>query len=185
MKKIAVFLDRDDTIIVNKHYLNDPDGVELLEGAAAGIAILNAAGIPVIMITNQSGIARGYLDEARLDAIHQRLFAELADKGARIDATYYCPHLKDAAVEKYRLECNCRKPRPGMLFQAARDFDLDLNSCYMVGDKPLDIEAIENVGGKGLLVKTATTYDIRPAATVTNLVEAARWILEDLNESAQ
>ena len=109
----GVFLDRDDTIIRDRVYLSDPDGVEILPGAAEAIQALNRAGIPVIMVTNQSGIARGIFDMDALNSIHDRLTALMAQRGARIDAIYFCPHHPEGTREEYRVSCSCRKPEPG------------------------------------------------------------------------
>lgn len=182
MLKRAVFLDRDDTIIRDRHYLDDPDGVELLPKAAEAIGLLNRRGIPAVVVTNQSGIARGLFDERRLELIHERLAALLSEQGATLDSIYFCPHHPQGTVERYALACTCRKPEPGLLKAAAQDFDLDLAACYMVGDKPLDMETIRRVGGKGVLVGTAPVKGAgeEPDYRARDLLEAIRWILQDM-----
>jgi D-glycero-D-manno-heptose 1,7-bisphosphate phosphatase len=182
--RTAVFLDRDGTIIRDTGYLSDPAAIEILPGAVEALRALNEALIPAIIVTNQSGIARGYFDEAALDAVHARLIALLADSGARIDRIYYCPHLADGAREKYRIACTCRKPEPGMLIRAADDFGLDLERCYLVGDKPIDIETIHRVGGKGVLVGLARDQGDapRPDFSADNLLDAVAWIVDDLKK---
>jgi len=179
-----VFLDRDDTIIRDKGYLSDPDGIEILEGVPEAVRLLNGRSIPVIVITNQSGIARGFFDEERLRIIHERLFALLGEQGAKIDAVYYCPHLPEGVVEKYATACTCRKPNTGMLLQAARDFGLDLPSCFMVGDKSEDIEVIHRVGGKGVLMQTGKYHSTGHYADFIahDLIQATQWILSTLRK---
>ncbi|HON38418.1 MAG: D-glycero-alpha-D-manno-heptose-1,7-bisphosphate 7-phosphatase [Desulfomonilia bacterium] len=181
----AVFLDRDDTIIRDRHYLADPDGVELMPGAAEAIRLLNRHHIPAIVVTNQSGIARGLFDEHRLELIHQRLTELLAAHNAVLDAIYYCPHHPHGSVERYSIACTCRKPEPGLLMKAARDFGLDLAGCYMVGDKPEDMETIRRVRGKGVLIEGESTEQTEPAGhdhRMQNLFEAVQWILKDMKE---
>jgi D-glycero-D-manno-heptose 1,7-bisphosphate phosphatase len=184
LSKAAVFLDRDDTIIRDKAYLSDPGGIEVLDGAPEAIRLLNERSIPVIVITNQSGIARGLFDEERLHIIHERLLAIFAEQGARIDSIYYCPHLPGGVVEKYAVTCTCRKPNTGMLHKAAEDFGLDLPSCFMVGDKPEDMEVIHKVGGKGILIETGEHYDTGYHADFIahDLIQAAQWILSAMRE---
>jgi D-glycero-D-manno-heptose 1,7-bisphosphate phosphatase len=177
-----VFLDRDDTLIRDKGYLNDPEGIEILSGVGDAIRLLNEQGIPVIIVTNQSGIARGLLDEETLGVIHTRLVALLSQQGARIDAIYYCPHHPEGVREEYRVSCSCRKPEPGLLIMAADAFGLDLGRCYMVGDKPIDIETIHRVGGKGILIGSgrAITMNDNPDYIARDVLDAVNWILGDL-----
>ncbi len=186
MSKAAVFLDRDDTIIRDKGYLSDPEGIEILAGVPEAIRILNSRSIPVIVITNQSGIARGFFDEETLRTIHKRLLALLREQGAVIDAIYYCPHLSEGAVRKYAIACTCRKPDTGMLIQAARDFGLDLPSCFMVGDKPEDIEVIHRVGGKGVFMSTGKHHDTghRADFIAHDLIQATQWILSTMRKES-
>ncbi len=174
----AIFLDRDDTIIIDKVYLNNPDQIELTPGTVEAIRLFNERKLPVIIITNQSGIARGLLDEEILGEIHQRLIEMLEDAGATIDAIYYCPHHPEGSVPEYSIECDCRKPAPGMLLAAAEEFALELKQCYMVGDKEIDVETIHNLGGKGVLVgKDSEKADF----SCSDMLEAARWILRDMD----
>lgn len=180
MKKTGVFLDRDDTIIKDIPYLKDPDKIELMPGAAGAIRLLNEKAIPAIIITNQSGIARGLFDEAALDAVHERLRKMLAEDSASIDAIYSCPHLPEGVIEKYAVRCSCRKPGTGLLEKAAADFSLDLSMCYFIGDKESDIEAIHRAGGKGVLVgrligRIKSDYDAK------DILDAVRWIIRDMS----
>lgn len=185
MLKSAVFLDRDDTIIKDVPYLNDPQGVVLLPGAAEAIQRLNEACIPVIMVTNQSGIARGYLTEEILKAIHDRLVCLLVSRGALIDAVYYCPHHPEGTVEAYRMECVCRKPSPGMLWKAALDFGLDLTRSYLVGDKTIDVETITKVGGAGILIAPDGAVVSGAAYIAASLPDAVQWILKDMRDRTE
>lgn len=175
----GVFLDRDDTIIRDVPYLNDPGLIEILPGAAEAVRRLNERKLPVIIITNQSGIARGLLDEKILATIHERLIALLHEQGAMIDAVYYCPHHPEGMVDAYRQACDCRKPSPGMLLKAAQDFGLDLPRCYLVGDKAIDIETIHRVGGKGILIRSTVDPTVPADHTAPDLREAAGWIIRD------
>lgn len=116
----AVFLDRDGVLIEDVHYLKNPEQVRLTPGAGPAVARLNAEGLPVVVVTNQSGVARGYFPEEAVAEAHRRLDELLAEHGARIDRYYHCPHHPDGTVAAYRVACECRKPRPGMLLRAAR-----------------------------------------------------------------
>jgi D-glycero-D-manno-heptose 1,7-bisphosphate phosphatase len=153
MLRAALFLDRDGVIVREVEYLADPSQVVLIPGAAAAIARLNAAALPVVVVTNQAGVARGYFSEARVDDVHRHLSQLLEIEGARIDRYYYCPHHPTAGKGAYRRECTCRKPRPGMLLQAARDLGLDLERSFLVGDKVSDVQA-GAVCRQALLVRT-------------------------------
>jgi D-glycero-D-manno-heptose 1,7-bisphosphate phosphatase len=178
----AVFLDRDDTVIRDPGYLSNPDGINILPGAAEAIRVLNESGIPSIIITNQSGIARGFFKEEILESIHKRLTTLLAGQGARIDAIYYCPHHPDGIRQEYRVACTCRKPEPGLLLKAAQDFGLDLKHCYLVGDKPIDVETIHKVGGKGILISTGKDMPltVKPDYSAATIKDAISWILKDM-----
>ncbi|MCZ6598581.1 MAG: HAD family hydrolase [Planctomycetota bacterium] len=151
----AVFLDRDGTLITESRYLSDPDQLRLQPGAGAAVGRLNGAGLPVVVITNQSGVARGLFDEQRLAAVHRRLESELASLGARLDLILHCPHHPEIGAAPYRKLCDCRKPEPGLLLEAARRLDVDLSASWMVGDSERDIEAGRRAG-VGRLVLVAT-----------------------------
>ncbi len=150
----AVFLDRDGTLIKEKGYLRDPGAVELETGAAEAVRVLNRAGIPVVVVTNQSGIARGYYTQEDLGRIHQTLHRLLAAEGARLDGIFFCPHHPDGTVPAYRTGCACRKPATGMLERAARDLSLRLRGSCLVGDKRTDMQCAEAAGLVGILVTT-------------------------------
>ena len=143
----AVFLDRDGTIIEDAGYLADPGSVRLLPGAAAAIARLNRAGVPAIVVTNQSGIARGLLDEAAYQAAARRLDLILAAEGARLEGHYHCPHHPDVTGP-----CDCRKPGVALYRRAAADHDLYLARSWWVGDRLRDVVPAERFNGRGLLV---------------------------------
>ncbi|HEY3243386.1 MAG TPA: HAD family hydrolase [Phycisphaerae bacterium] len=150
----AVFLDRDNTLVEDPGFIDHPDKVRLMPGAAAAIRRLNEAGYHVVVVTNQSGIARGLFSEARLCEIHAHLRSVLAADGARLDAIYYCPYLdsEEAVVEAYCRASELRKPAPGMLLKAAQELDLDLDRSWMIGDGARDIEAGRRAGCRTILL---------------------------------
>jgi D-glycero-D-manno-heptose 1,7-bisphosphate phosphatase len=150
----AVFLDRDGTLIEDRDYLKDPSQVVLERGAADAVARLNDHGFAVILVSNQSGVARGYHTEEDVVAVHQRLGELLAAGHARLDAMYYCPHYPEGVVEEYRQTCACRKPAIGMYERASREWGIDLTRSYMIGDKLTDMEAARNAELIGVLVRT-------------------------------
>ena len=185
MSRPAVFLDRDGTIIEDVGYLSSIDAMMLLPWSADAIRKLNEAGYPVVVITNQSGVGRGMFDEAHVRATHAALDRALAKSNARIDAYYYCPHHPEADDARYRVACDCRKPGPGLLRQAAADLDLDLARSWMVGDWWRDVEAGVAAGARAILIRSghADTHRAAPAnrpradAILDNLMEAVDWIL--------
>ena len=145
----AVFLDRDGTLIVDRHYLADPAGVELLPGAARAVARLHAAGFFVALVTNQSGIGRGMFTEDQYAAVHARLVELLAAEGARLDAEYHCPLGPDEPDPH-----QCRKPRTGMYRRAAREHGLDLARSFYVGDRLRDVIMTQTLGGRSIFVRS-------------------------------
>lgn len=152
----AVFLDRDGTINVHKGFLTDPDEIELIEGAAEAIKAFNHLGYLTIIVTNQAVIARGECTVERLKEIHNRLEMLLGKDGAFVDAIYYCPHHTDKGyageIAELKIQCECRKPAPGMLLKAKKDFNIELSSSYMVGDSEIDIECAKNAGCTPILI---------------------------------
>lgn len=152
--KPAVFLDRDGTINQEVGYIRDLDNLALIPGAAEAIRQLNQMGIPVVVVTNQSGVARGYYPESWMEQLHGRLKTLLAAEDAQLDGVYYCPHLPDGEVPEYSFDCDCRKPEPGMLEQAAKDLNLDLSRSFMIGDKATDIDVGLRVGCKTILLRS-------------------------------
>jgi len=141
MKSRAIFLDRDDTIIVDRVYLNDPDGIEFLPDVLPALRAFQDAGFLLVLVSNQSGIGRGRITESQYDAVLKRLKELLESEGVAFAGYYHCPHTPDD-------DCECRKPRPAMAFKAAGELDVDLSESYMVGDKDLDIEFGRNFGAK-------------------------------------
>ncbi len=171
----AVFLDRDGTLLDEVGYLARPEDLRLLPRAALGVARLNRAGIPVVVVTNQSGIARGLFGEAELAAVHARLHEVLAREGARLEAILHCPHHPEEGLPPLRRACECRKPAPGLLLQAARLHGLDLASSWTIGDSQRDLEAGRRAGVPGrVLVLTgkgrATFEGLAPEERARTLV---------------
>ncbi len=161
MSRPAVFLDRDNTLIDDPGFIDDPDQVRLLPGAAQAVRRLRSAGYAVVVASNQSGIARGLITEEQLEAVHQRLRDLLREEGAELDAIYYCPFLDgpEAVVETYRRASEHRKPGCGMLIQAARDLNLELGRSWMIGDRVSDIEAGQRAGCRTILVALSHAPD--------------------------
>jgi D-glycero-D-manno-heptose 1,7-bisphosphate phosphatase len=150
----AIFLDRDGTINEDVGYAAHPNEISLYPYAGEAIRLINEAGLKTIVVTNQSGIARGFLNETMLERIHDHLRGELARQGARLDAFYYCPHHPRIGPQPYQKVCRCRKPQTGMLELAAREHGIDLAASYVIGDKVSDINLAVNAGSRGVLVKT-------------------------------
>jgi len=172
-----VFLDRDGTVAVDVHYCRRPEDFRLLPRAADAIALLNNAGLPVLIVTNQSGIARGFFDWSTLDAIHEKMRADLARSGAGVDAIYVCPHHPDDG-------CDCRKPRPGLLRRASGELGIALSRSYMVGDRDMDVHAGRACECTTVIVDTGpvppTADALRamgPDYHARDLYDAARWIV--------
>ena len=184
----AVFLDRDGTINEQMGYVNHLSRFQLLPGVARAIRSLNEAGLPVVVVTNQSGLARGYFPESLLEAVHAELHRLLAREGAHLDGLYICPHHPEAREERFRLDCDCRKPRPGLLERAAAELGLDLGRSYMVGDRWSDLRCGAAVGATTVLVLTGygrgdAAYvgpgqTVQPDHVAEDLEAAARWILD-------
>lgn len=186
MKRTAVFFDRDGTIIENRGYLADPDEVRLLPGAADTIRTINQAGHLVVIVSNQSGVARGYFDENTLTAVHQRVEELLRQEGARLDGAYYCPYLNgsEAVVEAYRSQSDLRKPEPGMLLRAARELSIDLHHSWMIGDSEKDVEAGRRAGCRTILIRgngsTEEKINCKPTHVVPRLSDATELLCEGL-----
>jgi D-glycero-D-manno-heptose 1,7-bisphosphate phosphatase len=172
----AIFLDRDGTIIRDAHFLSDPAQAELLPGAAAGLRALRDAGFRLIVVSNQSGVARGLFDEETVARVNEAIAILLGKEGATIDAWYHCPHLEDAAVAAYDVKCDCRKPAPGMILRAAREHGLDVARSYAIGDRARDVEAGIAAGcAGGVIIGGRET--LAGAGVARDLVEAAGWII--------
>jgi D-glycero-D-manno-heptose 1,7-bisphosphate phosphatase len=183
----AVFLDRDGTMIEDVGYLERLDRVAWFPWTVDAIRALNRAGLPVVVVTNQSGIARGFFTESFVDETHRHMTAVLAAGGAHVDAYYYCPHYPSGTVAAYVRRCDCRKPGRGLVDRAARDLSLDPARSFVVGDKWLDVELGRRIGGRGILVRTGlgaaeegrAPADVKADAIVDNLAAAASWILRN------
>ena len=185
---IAVFLDRDGTLNADPGYISDPDTLVLLPGASAAIARLNAEGVMTIVVSNQSGVGRGFFTEADLACVHDRLRELLREEsGATLDAIYSCTHRPDDG-------CPCRKPQPGLLIQAAHDFDIDLARSYVIGDRACDILLTKTPGLKGVLVQTGTDptaelselqqEGIQPHAVAHDIRSAVDWVIAESQRHA-
>jgi D-glycero-D-manno-heptose 1,7-bisphosphate phosphatase len=179
----ALFLDRDGVIVDEAEYLADPAKLCLLPRSAEAIAEVNRQGVPVIVVTNQSGVARGYFPESRIAEIHEQLNRLLAGQGAHITRYYYCPHHPTEGQSPYRVDCQCRKPRPGMLLQAARDLSLELHESFLVGDKLSDLEAGSRAGCRTVLVRTG--YGRALADTLAPQGLNLEMIADDLRETVR
>jgi D-glycero-D-manno-heptose 1,7-bisphosphate phosphatase len=188
----AVFLDRDGTVNEEVGYLSDLKQLRLIPGAGAAIKRLNEAGLKVVLITNQSGIARGYFTETFVNETHDLLRQMLREEGADIDGIYFCPHHPKAGNSHYTAVCDCRKPGTGMIDQAARDLGIDVKQSYVVGDKWSDVESGQRAGAYSILVKTGFEPDdpgnMRPEHlrdpdyTAHTITEAVAWILRQVTD---
>lgn len=195
MSKIAVFIDRDGTMSEEVGYVNHLSRFKLLQNTAAAIKMLNDAGILAIVATNQAGVARGYFVEDMIGKVHEKLKNELARAGAHLDAIYYCPHHPSAGKPPYRTDCDCRKPRPGMILKAKDEFDIDLKRSYMIGDKISDVEFGQKLGLKSVMVMTGygigeyehqhQDWKTTPDFMAEDLLGAVKWIIEDLGASGR
>jgi D-glycero-D-manno-heptose 1,7-bisphosphate phosphatase len=186
----AVFLDRDGTLIEDMGYINHIDRLHVFPWTGPAVRKLNEAGIPVVVVTNQGGVAMGYFPEVLVEDIHDKIRSELNKSGATLDAVFYCPHHPNGVVEKYRRTCQCRKPAPGLLLRAAQEFDIDLQRSFLVGDRFRDAETAFGIGAKGILVLTGYgkgeyeyqrgTWSRMPDHIAANLKDAVDWILLQL-----
>jgi D-glycero-D-manno-heptose 1,7-bisphosphate phosphatase len=185
----AIFLDRDGTLNEEVGYITDASQFRLYDFAADVVRSIVEANWRVIVVTNQAGVARGLYTEAFLAQLHANMEATLQQRGARLDAIYHCPHHPEIGEPPYRQACDCRKPRPGMLRQAAADFNLHLPECFVIGDRYGDVEMAQAVGAQGVLVLTGHgreefekerhLWPRPPDYIAANLPEAVRWILKE------
>jgi D-glycero-D-manno-heptose 1,7-bisphosphate phosphatase len=181
--KRAVFLARDGTLLEEGNYVDRLDRLVFFPYTVDAVRALNEADFAVVVVTNQSGVARGMYPESFVGEAHRHIDERLHAGGARVDAYYYCPHHPEGIVAELRQDCECRKPRPGQLRQAAADLNLDLMRSFMVGDRWKDIEAGKAVGARTVLVRTGygrTAEDANPdndTVVVDNLIQAVTWIL--------
>lgn len=189
-KRPAIFLDRDGVIIEEVNYLSHPDQIQLIPGSAEAISLLNQLHIPVVVVSNQAGVARGFFEESAIPKVHLRLKELLAEKNAHWDEILYCPHHPDGIIPQYSVRCACRKPEPGMLIQAAQILDLTLTNSWLIGDNITDIQAGLSVGCRTILVETGhgkqfVSKTPMPTTLKKNLAEAVKFILESNSSSKQ
>lgn len=184
----AIFLDRDGTINIEKNYLYKVEDFEFIPGVVDALKVLQNLGYRLIIITNQSGIARGYYSEHDFKLLNDWMKEELRNQGILIDAVYYCPHLPDAKMTNYRVLCNCRKPKIGLYTKAIENFDIDLSKSYAVGDKIRDCSICKESECKGFLIgnneqsdtiRAVKNGEYRNIQYAENLIEVAKKIMED------
>ncbi|HYN84106.1 MAG TPA: HAD family hydrolase [Pyrinomonadaceae bacterium] len=185
----AVFIDRDGTISEEVGYVNHPSRFRVFPYAADAVRLLNDAGLLAVLVTNQAGVARGYFAEEMIGAVHERLRAELERGGARLDAVYYCPHHPSVGEPPYRLDCDCRKPRPGLIRRAARELGVDLAASWMVGDRYSDVVLARNAGVRAAFVLSGyglgewehqrAAWEHEPDLVAEDLLDAVRRIVAD------
>ncbi len=193
LKRPAVFLDRDGTIIADAEYLSQPSQIKLFSKTPEALRLLRKMGFYLFVVSNQSGVARGYFSEGMVRKVHQKLQGMLKAKGAHIDAFFYCPHYPDGKVKTYSKVCNCRKPAIGMIQQAARKYPIDLKHSYVVGDKIDDLLLARKakVAG-GLLVRTGNgrrsekklkVTPLPKSTVVSDVLSAGKWITAKVNKA--
>ena len=188
MKRPALFMDRDGTISEEVGYVNHPSRFRLFPYTADAIKLLNDNGWLAILVTNQAGVARGYFSEDVIAQVHERLRNDLENASARLDAIYYCAHHPSVGEPPYRFDCDCRKPKPGLIERAAADFEIALERSWMVGDRYGDVELARNAGlhsafvlsgyGRGEWEYQRGSWKLEPEVVAENLLEAARMIIE-------
>jgi D-glycero-D-manno-heptose 1,7-bisphosphate phosphatase len=187
MRRRAVFIDRDGTISEEVGYINHPSRFSLFPFTVAAIKHLNENGWLAIVITNQAGVARGYFSEEMIQTVHEQMARDLEGVGARLDAIYYCAHHPSVGVSPYRLDCDCRKPKPGLISRAAAEFEINLPESWMVGDRYSDIELARNAGVKSAFVMSGygrgewehqrQSWTSQPDLVAENLLEAVEAIV--------
>jgi D,D-heptose 1,7-bisphosphate phosphatase len=183
-KHAAVFLDRDGTINEEVGYLDSLEKLKIIPEAFEAIRLINQNDMKAVVITNQSGVARGFFSEEFVQTVHTCIQEQLNARQAFIDAFYCCPHHPTEGQGMYLQTCNCRKPAPGLLFKAADEMEIDLGRSYMIGDMPKDVETAKSAGAKGILVRTGygqehRAFDVEPDYIAGNILDAVRWILKD------
>jgi len=189
MKRPAIFLDRDGTINEQMGYINHISRFRILPGVPEAIKLLNDDNYLVIVVTNQSGIARGYFPLELVNAIHSFMEDSIKKEGAHIDAIFFCPHYPRSKVVEYAITCDCRKPKTGMIKQALDRFDIDLENSFMIGDHFTDLEFAHNGNIKSIMVKTGyglgevdhilPDFDYKPVHVSEDLLDAVKWILKE------
>ena len=195
MGSSAVFLDRDGTLNEEGGYINHVDRLKLIDGAGEAVALLEKHGLKTIVVTNQAGVARGYYPAEHLPKLHDRLRDLLKEQGATLDAIYYCPHHPDVGEPPFRQDCDCRKPKLGMIRRAEKELSVDAASSYMVGDKISDVEFGRKAGCKSILVLTGygkgeleyhrDKLTAEPDYIADDILDAAKWIVKDIEARGQ
>lgn len=190
-ENIGVFIDRDGTISEEVGYINHISRFEIYPWSAQAIRNLNQNGFKTIVVTNQAGVARGYFKEDMVIKVHEKLRAEMIQAGAHFDAIYYCPHHPSVGESPYRQDCNCRKPKPGMLLRAVEEFKVDLSQSFVIGDRYGDIELAHNAGAHSIFVLSGyglgeyeyqrQSWELQPTWVAKNLLEASEIILNAVN----
>ena len=191
----AVFLDRDGTLNEEVGYLNHIERLHLLPRVGQAIRLLNQNEWRAVVITNQSGVARGYFPESLIHQVHQKMKDLLEKEGAHLDGIYYCPHHPDIGIPPYRQKCRCRKPAPGLVEEAVRDLDIDCSESYAIGERGIDMEFAHQIGAKGILVLTGygrgeweylrDQWRVKPDHIAPDLYKAVQWILIQEGERAE
>jgi D-glycero-D-manno-heptose 1,7-bisphosphate phosphatase len=188
--RIGVFIDRDGTLNEERDFLGRPEDLQLVAGAGDAVRTLNRLGVVTCVISNQSGVARGFFSEADVALVHDALEKDLRSSGARLDRIYYCPHHPTEGITPYRVDCECRKPKPGMLRAAEREFAIDLSRSYVIGDKLDDVSAGRAVNATTILVLTgygkmsqsmAANSGITPDLIVPSITEAVGYIADRMS----
>jgi len=174
----AVFLDRDGTLNPDPGYISNPDDFDLFPGVPQALARLKKAGYLLILITNQSGISRGLITRQQLDLVHQKMQNLLAAADANLDAIYFCPHHPEHPLNGIAV-CECRKPQPGMIRQAMKDFDIDLTKSYVIGDRSKDIQIAINAGVRPICIRPQPAAGYENVPTFASLTEAVDWLLAE------
>lgn len=183
-KNRAVFVDRDGTINVDVHYLNDPNEFEMYPGVGEGVKRLKSNGFKIIIVTNQSGIGRGYFSERQLSDVHERMKIEFRKFGVELDGVYYCPHHPDD-------NCNCRKPNTGLFEKAIKEHNVDAGKSYVLGDKPLDVAAGKKIGARTVLIpephereailSEKNEWGCAPDYVADDFADAVEWIFSAIS----
>lgn len=189
MKKPVVFLDRDGTLIEEVNFLLNEKQIKVWPNAIHAMKLLRKAGFVLVVLSNQSGVARGYLTEERVDDLNRVVFSQMRTMGEVPDAFYFCPYHPEGRIEKYCKDSDYRKPKAGMALLAAQDFDIDLKQSYSIGDKLSDVGLGLNLGGKGILVLTGygkkekmkinKGKEVIPNFVAKDVLEAAEWVVKD------
>jgi len=188
MTRRAVFIDRDGTLSEEVGYINHVSRFQLFPYAAEAIKELNQHNWLAIVVTNQAGVARGYFSEDMIQAVHKKMTEDLSASGAKLDAVYYCAHHPTVGEPPYRVDCDCRKPRPGLVQRAAADLNVDLANSWMIGDRYSDVQLAHNAGLKSMFVMSGygrgewehqeQDWDLHPDMTAETLLDAVRLIVE-------